>query len=347
LHRSIVAPLTATLAASVAVGVGIVLARAGRERGELEQRRRERELGLRPGEPPEQALRRMALGQIDLALELLARDHGSTPSEKAVHETRKAMKRLRALLRLIEDELPADTFARENAALRGVAERLAGPRDAEVMLATLDALIERGPRKLRRRKGVRRLRHALLAQRQTAAAKLDGDAVIRASAELRELRARVERWTLPALGESDLIAGGLARLYRQGRGRGRRATRRRGKDSEAMHDWRKRVKSLRYAAEMLERHVPAEIARGSRAKQLRVLARRADQLGEVLGEDHDLAVLAELIRAAGKRKRLDRRTRKLLLELVAARQRKLRRRALREGRHLYRRPTKQFVRSLS
>ena len=78
-----------------------------------------------------------------------------------------------------------------------------------------------------------------------------------------------------------------------------------------MHAWRKRVKDLRYAAEVLDvarargagraRH-PKQAkggAAGSAAGRLRTLARRADALGELLGEEHDLAVLAE--RSAGRR----------------------------------------------
>ena len=348
------APLTATLAASVAIGVGIVLARATREREQALRRRRERELGLHPGEAPAQAFKRMALGQADLALELLEQGGREIPSEQAVHDTRKAIKRLRALLRLLEDELGSAVFARENAALRKVAARLSGARDAEVMLSTLDALIERHPGKLRRRKGVRKLRRSLAMQRERATSgTLDRKTVTRASAELRAFRARTQAWNLPSMSEADVIAGGLTRLYEQGRKRHRRAARRKGRDVEAMHDWRKRVKSLRYAAEMLERRMPNGLKPTARAKRLKALARGADDLGETLGEDHDLAMLGELVRAAAKtehgdlRSRSGRKTAKVLLKLIARRRRKLRKRALRDGQRLYGPSTKQLLRRLS
>ena len=87
----------------------------------------------------------MALGQLDLAIELLSTARNGGPDEDAVHETRKALKRLRALVRLLEPELGAQAFARENAALRDAGRRLAGARDAEVMVGTLDALIAAPP----------------------------------------------------------------------------------------------------------------------------------------------------------------------------------------------------------
>src|SRR5271167_1342555 len=108
-HGSILAPLAATLAltmaASVAVGVGIALARAERDRRLLRARSaRERQFALWPAERPAHGLRRMALGQLDLAIEQLEGDRDGVLAENAVHETRKSLKRLRALIRLLEGE---------------------------------------------------------------------------------------------------------------------------------------------------------------------------------------------------------------------------------------------------
>ena len=57
-----------------------------------------------------------------------------------MHEARKDMKKLRALLRLARGELGEEIFGRENACFRDAARELAGTRDADVMLETLDAL---------------------------------------------------------------------------------------------------------------------------------------------------------------------------------------------------------------
>jgi CHAD domain-containing protein len=348
-HRSIVAPLASTVALSVAatvfVGVGAALAKAGRDRRSARLRRRDRRLGLRPGEPLAGGMQRMALAQADLAIEMLGggsdangQRERSAPDADAVHETRKALKRLRALVRLLGDDLGEQTTVRENVALRDIARRLAGARDAEVMLATLDALVDRHPGKLAARKGVHRLRTRLAAEHARQQRQTLGEPVALAHAlgELRAFRARASAWSLNERDGIELVQDDLQRLYKQGRRRRRRAARTDGKDMHTMHQWRKRVKDLRYAAEMLDR--PG-------------LARRADSLGETLGEDHDLAVLAEQIRADAKRakgsQRVGRGTRKLLLELIAKRRRKLQRRALRDGRRLYRQRPRKFVRSLS
>jgi CHAD domain-containing protein len=360
-----VAPLTATLAASAAVGLGLTLARAGRERLAARQRERARELGLLPGERLDFALKRMAGEQLDLAIEELSQSNGAAPSEKAVHETRKALKRLRAMLRLLESALGEEAVALETAVLREVAAALSGARDAEVMLGTLDALVERHPRKLDR-KGVRRLRGFLVLERENTRRSSVGDPVrvALAIADLSACKLRVRVWELPAQDELALLTPGLRRLYGQGRLRYKRARASNGKDTLRMHEWRKRVKDLRYVGEMLDRQTPPAglgltLAGGARlwqrpaatsgtSKRLRRIARRADRLGEVLGEDHDLAVLAELVanRSGGRNgaPRLGRPTRRALRKSIAKRRRSLRRKALKEGKKLYQFPTKSFVR---
>jgi hypothetical protein len=315
----------------------------------------------------------MALGQLDLAIEQLVGVDGPAdgrkPAERAVHETRKSLKRLRALLRLLEDELGERAFARESALLRDAGRRLARARDAEVMVNTLDDLIARGPGKLARRRGVRRLRARLLAEREAAAEAMLADHVMRARVlgDLRMLRARVAEWRLPDPGGIELVEPALKRLYRQGRRRRLRAAGGPGERTRAMHLWRKRVKDLRYAAEMLDRASDeprggggGSSKRNRRHKRARTggepayagrVARRADELGELLGEEHDLALLAARIRAQGKRAgaagRLGAGTRKLLLKLIAERRKRLRSRALREGKRLYRRRPRKFARRIS
>jgi hypothetical protein len=366
-----VAPFAASFAATVAVGVGVALARAERERRSGRRRQAaERQFALLPGEPPVHGLRRMALGQLDLAIELLSGSQHGAPDEKAVHETRKALKRLRALVRMLREELGEEAFARENAALRDAGRRLAGARDAEVILSTLDGLLERRRRRLGRRRGIARLRRTLLAERDAAEARTLGDATMRAEVlqELGAIRHRVADWRLSGPAGIEALEPGIERIYLQGRRRYRRAAGGKGDRGRAMHEWRKRVKDLRYAAEMLDRRDPAgerklpsrhrakrrkQAAKRARAQLLRKLARRADKLGEALGEEHDLAVLAERIRTQDARRsalgergqvRLGRRNRKAMLKLIARRRRKLRTRTLRDGARLYRRRPRRFVR---
>jgi len=335
-HGSIVTPLAATLVASVAVGVGVALAQAERSRRSAKRRlRRERRFASLPGEPLSEGLRRMALGQLDLAIELLGDEGGGGRAldREAIHETRKALKRLRALVRLLREELGEPQFRREHAILRDAARRLAGARDAEVMVDTLDALLRRHPRKLGHRRPLIELRKLLVAERAVAARQTLGDQTTREEVlrELSGLRERAQRWELPKRPGIAIVENDLRRVYRQGRARMRLLARGNG-GAHASHEWRKRVKDLRYAAEILH---------------LRSLAHRADELGEVLGEEHDLVVLAGLLPPPGgapfKGKR-GKRARRALLKRIERRRRQLRKRALRKGESLYGRRPKKFLR---
>jgi CHAD domain-containing protein len=344
-----VPPLAATIAASVAVGVGLALAQAERARRSAKaQRARERRFASLPGEPLSEGLRRIALGQLDLAIELLAgegRSDGRAPDERAIHETRKALKRLRALLRLLRHELGEWRFAREYEILRDAARRLASARDAEVMVDTLDALLQRSPAKLARHHAMIELRELLVAERAVATRRTLGDRATRAEvlSELAGLRERVKLWSLH---ERPAIAGvetDLRRIYRQGRRRHRRAGRassgRGAGGTQALHQWRKRVKDLRYALEVLD-------VEGRSSKRVAKPARRANGLGELLGEEHDLALLAALLPAPGRapfKGKRGKQARRTLLKQIARRRARLRGRALREGERLYRRKPKQFA----
>jgi CHAD domain-containing protein len=365
-HGFIVAPLKATLAATVAVGAGVALARAERERRAASERRaRDRRFALLPGERVGEALRRIALAQLDVAIESLEGGDGKLSAEKRVHEARKALKRLRALLRLVRDELGERAYARESALVRRAGKRLAQARDAEVLLSTLDDLIERHPKTLGGRRGVQRLRAQLQSERDGAAELALADSATRAGVldDLRALRVRVAGWRLADPGGIEAVEAALRRLYATGRRRMRRAERAKRAPGRKLHEWRKRVKDLRYAAEMLQRSDDAGRrrkgtgpGRGKRAGKLSSaeagfigrVARQADDLGELLGEEHDLAVLAERVRAEARATRASgapgRGTRKALLKLIARRRKRLRKRALRDGRRLFGRAPKGFVR---
>lgn len=326
--------MAATIAATLAVGVAMAGARRSR-RGARDPLG----LGVKDGEGAQDALRRIALEQCDIAIAMLSCDASGKDYERAVHETRKAIKRLRALLRLVRGEIGEGAYRRDSETLREVAGALAGARDAEVMLATLEGLIARAPKKLGSRKGVRRLRRQLRREHDRAARDTLGDPLVRARAlgGMRAFRVRAATWELCAGDERALVERGVRRLYGQGRYRLGRVRRSRGDQVLAMHRWRKRVKDLRYVAEMLEPE--------HSGKELRRIARRADELGELLGDDHDLAVLSELLCTRRKgRRRVGPRTRRRLLKEIRRRRRRMRARALTRGRRLYAESPKKFAR---
>jgi CHAD domain-containing protein len=313
-----------TSAAVAAGGLGAVAMAAGAAglRAALRARReRERKFRLRSEEPPAAGLRRIARGQVDLAADHLTGREGGD-SEERVHEARKAFKRLRTTARLARDGLGRDVRRRENRTWRDAGRRLAGPRDAAVKLETLDALTERYSSEVPDG-AFAGLRDGLAASHEAARAELedspDPEAVL---GVLEAGRERVAGWTFA--GDPDFLSAGLRRIYR----RGRRAylEARKNPTTERLHEWRKRVKDLWHAAQILR---PAD------PKRLRPLARDAHGLSDLLGDDHDLAVLrAEALR--GRREYfVDSAERDALTALIDRRRAELRRAALDLGAKVY------------
>ncbi len=139
-------------------------------------------------------LKRVALEQLDQAL-ASARNPGMERDE-AVHDVRKCMKKLRALLRLAREELGEEVFKRENACFRESAQRLSGLREAAVRMATAE--------KLQTHFGgqdgglfVPLFDNLQALAEQTRRELLDeSDALCEVAAALGDARARVGGWTL-------------------------------------------------------------------------------------------------------------------------------------------------------
>ena len=238
-----------------------------------------RKYPLKIGKPLPGEVARAAHGRIDNALDELRGKSDSTP-EEAVHESRKDMKKLRALLRLVRDELGKQTAARENACFRDAARELAGTRDSDVMLETLGALDLPPDIGWQLRKVIQADRDRNGGDDRDAAAR-------RAVAILKEARGRVDDWPLER-DSFNALAGGLKRSYRRGR-RDYKAAREEP-TVESLHEWRKRVKDLWYHHTLLkELWPPVMTATGD----------QAHDLSDLLGDDHDLAVLAGWVREHG------------------------------------------------
>jgi CHAD domain-containing protein len=232
------------------------------------------------GEAVPAGVTRIALGQIDAILSHL---HGRPPDADAVHEIRKATKRLRALVRLVRDEVGARRYRRENHAFRDAARLLSGARDRAVMTRTLELLGDHGKHGLPTR-DLQSIRHAMKA-RLHADHRGNGTAARGVAAAVARARNRLARWELSHDGWAALEPG-IHRIYRRGRAAWRQA--RAAPSDEHLHEWRKRVKDLRYVMDLLE---PVW------TPVMKPFAKEVDELADLLGDDHDLAMLAAAIDA--------------------------------------------------
>ena len=228
-------------------------------------------------EPVPDELRRIAREQLGRAAERLRRPDGDRV--EAVHDARKAVKKTRALLRLVRPSLPREEYQRENAALRDAGALLSGTRDRDVLVATFDDLAGRYV-------GQIAAEEFDAAREQLTAGPPPphpAPAQEAAAAALDAIAARIDRWPLEDA-DAATLQRGLAQVYRRGTKAYMSALT--DPSVEALHEWRKRVKDLWYHARLVHDVWPPVLE--AQAAELK-------RLSELLGDDHDLAVLRDAL----------------------------------------------------
>ncbi len=277
-----------------------------------------------------QGIRRIVREQLDGAVDGLRAATGDE-RDGAVHDARKRLKKSRAVLRLVRDEVGSKTYERENQALRDVGRSLSASRDAAVLVEAVDGLGKHVPlarRSLAPLRGVLEQR-----RRETAGRALDDGALAIAADEIQEVCARVEGWRMSRDGFSAL-EDGLRRTYRRGSERFTEA--RDDPTDERMHEARKRVKDLWYHARILRPVWPGPMDQ---------IVDATDELGDRFGEDHDLAVLADTVREL-VREGADGGAGETALILIDNRRTELRSEVWPLGRRVYADKPKPFVRHM-
>jgi CHAD domain-containing protein len=227
-------------------------------------------------ESVESAVRRIAREEAEGALAAVRGDGELGPR---VHEMRKVVKKLRGLLRLVRPVLPP--AAAENATLRDAGRSLADLRDAAVLLATVEPLARDMDESHRAR---------LLAPVREATRQHDARAaeeMLPAFAEtMSDLLDRSQGWRLKRDGW-EALEPGLQATWAAARRTMRAA--RRDPQPDHLHEWRKRTKDHWYQARLLQPIWP---------EMMKPHVQAADDLGEVLGQVNDLAVLRHRLAGA-------------------------------------------------
>jgi CHAD domain-containing protein len=280
------------------------------------------------GESVSENVRRVATEQIQSAISELEKTDPKQ-REEAIHEARKSVKRLRALLRLVRPGL-GRTFRQENTALRDIGRSLSDLRDSAILLQTFDTLAEE-PSDRKKTQTVRNgLRREKTVQDETTDFQKSMRDAARALAEVGE---RVGEWPLTADG-FDAIAEGLKAEYRGGRKAMPKALKK--NDSLLFHEWRKRAKCQLFHVRLLQDLLGESWK--EQEKQLHALE-------SALGDDHNLLILRQHLKARaaslGGKKRV-----KQCIRLASEREGRLRSEAQNLGEKLYTQKPKAFLRNL-
>jgi CYTH domain-containing protein/CHAD domain-containing protein len=274
-------------------------------------------------------VRRVIVGRLEKATERLREPSDGDALAEAIHGARKDLKKARAALRLIRDALGEKTFKRENHALRDAARLLSASRDAAVKLETLDSLVESDEGDAPPAAAAL-WREALIAERDRIV-DADADQTDAAVEAIEAVAGRAPGWKI-GRGGWKLLAPGLDTAYREGREDF--AALGDSPSFDAVHDLRKRGKDLWYQVRLLEDAWPAV---------LEATAEEIHDFTDLLGDHHDLAVLAEDLVG---RDDLDAAHRTTLRALIEGRQAALLADALSAGERVYAEKPKAFGRRL-
>jgi CHAD domain-containing protein len=238
---------------------------------------------IKPDETVAKCVRRLTFSQIDKALARLEGEDASD-LEEVVHDVRKRFKRVRAVIRLAADGLGRKRREREDVRFRDAGRPLSEVRDADVLVQTLESLVQL-PGEPGGEEDFATAREALRGRKDaTSRRTLDEEGtLVRLAVELEEAGRDVKRWDVRG-GGWDVLGGGLEGIYRRGHRACYEALG--APTDEGLHAWRKRIKDLWYAMEILRPIRPAYTEH---------VAEKAHKLADLLGDDHDLAVLREVL----------------------------------------------------
>jgi CHAD domain-containing protein len=288
---------------------------------------------LKAEESLRKGVRRIVRKQMEGALEYLTGPQKGSRDE-AIHEARKCFKKIRAMLRLVWPAIGTKSYRGENICFRDAGRPLTEVRDARIFLETLDRLVEHFKEHVVGR-SFGDVRHALQVNLRAVRKRVldEQNAFAVVSETVRQAQGRIKSWAdVPNKGA--VVRAGLEDVYRRARNAYEAAATE--PTVEELHEWRKRAKYLRYQLEALRPIWPG---------RMEELANEADRMGDLLGDDHDLAMLRRMLSEAPEHFG-DEGDREVLSALIDRRRAELEQEALLLGRRFFQDSPRAFARRL-
>lgn len=202
--------------------------------------------------------------------------------DESVHEARKAIKKVRSVLRLMRPILPA-LYQQENRELQGVGRKLSQLRDAQALIGSLADLRKRYQEQLKRVELSSIEAELVRLKNHISKAMASPEELPNLVKTLNQVQARMASSDLKPVDALELTQS-LAETVRRGRKAGRVALDER--TPESFHEWRKRTKDLRYQLDLLHKLWPGVLS---------AFTDSAESLEQRLGDHHNLAVLRQTL----------------------------------------------------
>jgi len=203
---------------------------------------------------------------------------------EAIHDIRKRLKKLRALSRLVRDELGDKNYKTINTYFRDLGREISDLRDLTAHLETIDLLKERYGKHIYVN-FFKAFANQIEKERDELEENLRSQNFFSKHLVEKLKKAKEELTSWPVESDKiDIILPSIERVYK----RGNKALKNAYKipEKENFHEWRKRVKYLWYQTLLLQDMWP---------NFFNTLEAEIHQLADFLGDDHDLMELNEKI----------------------------------------------------
>ena len=252
-----------------------------------------------------------------------------------MHQVRKRLKKTRAVLRLVRDSLGKNLYKSENVCFRDIGRSIATIRDAKVRIETLDNLSTHFVDTVIPDIFTHIRRELQIDYRQEYQRVFDEGILITVKNQLIEAKNRIDDWTV-ASDDWAALDSSIKRVYKRGyKGLHQSMSEPSVKN---LHQWRKRVKYLRYQLRILRPIWP---------EMMEQLIDRTHDLSDYLGEDHDLATLKAFISQNLERftnsSPENQTTLNILMALIDGRRQQLQTSAMFLGQRIYTESPRDFV----
>lgn len=235
---------------------------------------------LMPQDPLGETLRNIIEYQVSKMIHGLSDE--SISKRDGIHEMRRRSKKIRALLRLVQDNISSDVYRQENKCFSALSRTFNDVRDAEVLLETFAKVKEHlglerkgclGEIEEALGKNLNEERHKQLDENQGINGVVMG---------LQQALSRLNDWEIEGQGWS-VLGAGILKTYGQGQVHLSQALAL--PSMTRIHEWRKKVRYLGFQLKLLQFLHP----------QVKKKFSQFAALGSLLGYHHDLAVLRETL----------------------------------------------------
>ncbi len=288
------------------------------------------EFGIRVNEKPDEAFRRIITEQIEFILKLYESDEELS---FIVHNSRKSFKRIRSTLRLIRFNMPDGWFKEQNIFFRDLSMQVSEMRDAHVLMESLEILQEDPTLRINAFNTAELLQ---LIQKEVEEQEqiLREENVLQVKHDLLQKHTVLKEMTSIGNSLRDLTKG-LKSIY--GEGFKSMQTAYLNPNPEHFHEWRKQVKHLLYAREILDS--VWTVTAGCAYIEVK-------ELSDMLGLDHDLANLREYLQAKADSGDIPAETAEDFRAEISKKRQKLQRLAEHLGKQIYAESDEFFIQHL-